>query len=102
MRFEFSELESLRLFVRQLQQDRWFSLQYFAHGDGFEHFKGKSKVSVSAPQRVYSLWSLPVLGRLARKEPELCLGNLLTRKQVPDCLTITLLLSLGFLKQSQL
>jgi hypothetical protein len=48
MRFEFPELESLRLQVRQLQQDQVPSLGYFAHSDGFAHYKGKNKISVSS------------------------------------------------------
>jgi hypothetical protein len=48
MPFEFPELESLRLLVRQLQQDHVPSLKYFAYGDGFEHYKGKCKISVSS------------------------------------------------------
>src|SRR5271165_1430889 len=46
--FEFPKLESLRLFVRQVQQDQTSSLKYFAYENGFQHYKGKAKISVSS------------------------------------------------------
>lgn len=48
MRFEFAELEALRVRVREIQQDHVTSLKYFAFGDGFAHYKGKEKISVSS------------------------------------------------------
>ena len=80
MRFEFSELESLRLFVRQLQQDQWFSLQYFAHGDGFEHFKGKNKVSVSSTATC--VLSLVATGswKIGQERTRALLGELVNKK----------------------
>jgi ATPase family associated with various cellular activities (AAA) len=48
MRLDFPQLETLRLLARQIQQDQTSSLGYFAFGNGYEHFKGKGKVSVSS------------------------------------------------------
>jgi hypothetical protein len=46
----FRELEHLRLSLRQLLRDQVTSLEYFAHGVGFQHYKGKKppKISVSS------------------------------------------------------
>jgi hypothetical protein len=48
MRLKFSRLESLRLLVRQIQQDQESSIAYFAYDNGYQHYKGKNKVSVSS------------------------------------------------------
>lgn len=48
MAFDFTTLESLRLLSRQIQQDQATSLKYFAYDGGYEHFKGKDKISVSS------------------------------------------------------
>jgi hypothetical protein len=46
---DFQELESLRLFSRQIQQDQVASLCYFAYDVGYKHYKGKQdKISVSS------------------------------------------------------
>jgi hypothetical protein len=48
MALDFPTLESLRLLSRQIQQDQATSLRYFAYDGGYEHFKGKNKISVSS------------------------------------------------------
>jgi hypothetical protein len=45
---DFQKLECLRLFCRQIQQDQIASLKYFAHDVGYQHVKGKNKISVSS------------------------------------------------------
>lgn len=45
---DFRKLECLRLFCRQILQDQVPSLDYFAHGTGWEHVKGKGHISVSS------------------------------------------------------
>lgn len=48
MVLDFTKLESLRLLSRQIQQDQVASLKYFAYDGGYQHYKGKDKVSVSS------------------------------------------------------
>ena len=48
MALDFPKLESLRLAVRQVQQDQLLSLMYFSYDKGFQHYKGKDKISVSS------------------------------------------------------
>jgi hypothetical protein len=48
MAFYFSRLESLRLLSRQIQQEQPASLKYFAYEGGYQHYKGKNKISVSS------------------------------------------------------
>jgi hypothetical protein len=48
MALDFTKLESLRLLSRQIQQDQVASLKYFAYDGGYQHFKGKDKISVSS------------------------------------------------------
>src|SRR5437870_687637 len=45
---DFRELERLRLFCRQIQQDQHASLKYFEWDGGYQHYKGKDKISVSS------------------------------------------------------
>src|SRR5260370_4499064 len=45
---DFQQLESLRLFARQIQLDQIDSLKYFAHGPGYQHVRGRNKISVSS------------------------------------------------------
>lgn len=44
----FQKLESLRLFARQILEDQALSIKYFAFDQGYQHFKGKNKISVSS------------------------------------------------------
>ena len=46
--FGFPRLESLRLFCRQILQDQVASIQYYAHDVGYQHYRGKDKISVSS------------------------------------------------------
>jgi transcription termination factor NusB len=46
--FDFSKLKSLRLRCSQIQQDQMASLRYFEWEEGFQHYKGKNKISVSS------------------------------------------------------
>src|SRR5258708_34709266 len=46
--FDFRQLECLRLFCRQIQQDQVASLEYFEYGVGYQHYRGKNKISVSS------------------------------------------------------
>jgi hypothetical protein len=46
--FGFSQLESLRLLARQIQLDQIASLQYFAYGPGYQHVRGRNKISISS------------------------------------------------------
>src|SRR5437870_6844289 len=46
--FGFSNLEALRLFCRQIQQDQSDSLKYFEYDVGYQHFRGKNKISISS------------------------------------------------------
>jgi len=48
MAIDFARLESLRLLLRQIQQERDASLRYFAYDNGYQHYKGKDKISVSS------------------------------------------------------
>src|SRR5277367_3015223 len=48
MRLDFSNLESLRLLCRQIQQDQVASLNYFAYDVGFGHVPSSKKISVSS------------------------------------------------------
>ena len=48
MRLDFSNLESLRLLCRQIQQDQIASLNYFAYDVGFSHVPSSKKISVSS------------------------------------------------------
>src|ERR1700730_17274217 len=45
---DFRKLECLRLFCRQIQQDQVASLKYFEWEVGYQHYKGKNKISVSS------------------------------------------------------
>jgi hypothetical protein len=46
--FDFRRLESLRLFCRQIQLAQAASLRYFEYGLGYQHYRGKNKISVSS------------------------------------------------------
>src|SRR5438093_11575382 len=46
--FDFPKLESLRLFSRQILQDQVASLKYYAYDVGYQHYKGKDKISVAS------------------------------------------------------
>ncbi|MBZ5532234.1 MAG: ATP-binding protein [Acidobacteriia bacterium] len=48
MRVAFQKLESLRLHTKEIQEDQVASLEYFAHDVGYQHYKGKNKISVSS------------------------------------------------------
>jgi len=45
---DFRKLECLRLFCRQIQQDQVASLKYFEWEVGYQHYRGKNKISVSS------------------------------------------------------
>lgn len=46
---DFQELESLRLFSRQVLQDQVSSLKYFGYDVGYKHYKSKEdKISISS------------------------------------------------------
>jgi len=45
---DFRKLECLRLFCRQIQQDQVASLKYFEYEVGYQHYRGKDKISVSS------------------------------------------------------
>jgi hypothetical protein len=46
--FDFSKLESLRLLCKQVQRDQVTSLKYFEYDGGYQHFRGKNKISASS------------------------------------------------------
>jgi hypothetical protein len=46
--FDFEKLALLRLLCRQVQQDQVTSLKYFDFDGGYQHYKGKNKISVSS------------------------------------------------------
>ena len=48
MGLEFSKLAYLRLRSKQILEDQEVSLEYFAHDGGYQHYKGKDKISVSS------------------------------------------------------
>jgi hypothetical protein len=48
MGLDFSKLAYLRLRSKQIQEDQIPSLEYFAHDGGYQHYKGKNKISVSS------------------------------------------------------
>ena len=48
MGLDFSKLAYLRLRSKQILEDQETSLEYFAHDDGYQHYKGKNKISVSS------------------------------------------------------
>jgi hypothetical protein len=48
MLLDFQKLESLRLLSRQILQDQVSSLNYFAFDGGYQHYKGKDKISISS------------------------------------------------------
>jgi hypothetical protein len=45
---DFQKLECLRLFCRQILQDQVASLKYFEYQVGYQHYRGKDKMSVSS------------------------------------------------------
>jgi hypothetical protein len=47
-RFDFNQLERLRLFAREIQLDQIASLGYFAYSVGYQHVQGRNKISVSS------------------------------------------------------
>jgi ATPase family protein associated with various cellular activities (AAA) len=46
--FGFEQLASLRLLCRQIQQEQSPSLRYFEFEEGYQHYLGKNKISVSS------------------------------------------------------
>jgi hypothetical protein len=48
MGLDFSRLTYLRLRSKQILEDQEASLEYFAHDGGYQHYKGKNKISVSS------------------------------------------------------
>jgi hypothetical protein len=59
---DFGQLECLRLFSRQLQQDQTASLQYFAYDVGFQHYKGKKPLKISVSSSATCVLSLVATG----------------------------------------
>ena len=57
MGLDFSKLAYLRLRVQQIKEDQVPSLDYFAHDGGYQHYKGKDKVSVSSDSYLYPVAS---------------------------------------------
>jgi len=45
---DFPQLERLRLFAKQILQDQATSIQDFGYDGGFQHYKGKNKISISS------------------------------------------------------
>src|ERR1700722_12042236 len=45
---DFQKLESLRIFSKEILQDQVASLKYFGYDVGFQHYKGKNKISISS------------------------------------------------------
>jgi hypothetical protein len=58
MGIEFSKLAYLRLRCRQIIEDQIDSLNYFALGVGYQHYKGKTQVSISASSSATCVLSL--------------------------------------------
>jgi len=48
MGLDFSKLAYLRLRCKQILEDQAASIKYFAHNEGFEHYKGVNHISVSS------------------------------------------------------
>jgi hypothetical protein len=48
MGLDFSKLAYLRLRSKQIKEDQLSSLDYFAHDGGYQHYKGKNRISVSS------------------------------------------------------
>lgn len=48
MGLDFSKLAYLRLRCKQILEDQAASIDYFGHDEGFQHYKGKNKISVSS------------------------------------------------------
>ncbi|SRR6266478_268544 len=48
MGLDFSKLAYLRLRSKQILEDQEASLEYFAYDGGYQHYKGKNKISVSS------------------------------------------------------
>src|SRR5882724_8685338 len=47
-RFGFRHLASLRLLCKQILQEQPTSLKYFEFEEGYQHYRGKNKISVSS------------------------------------------------------
>lgn len=58
MGIEFSKLAYLRLRCKQILEDQENSLGYFALGVGYQHYKGKTQVSISASSSATCVLSL--------------------------------------------
>jgi hypothetical protein len=48
MGLEFSKLANLRLRSMQILEDQEASIEYFAYDGGYQHYKGKNKISISS------------------------------------------------------
>lgn len=48
MGLDFSKLAYLRLRLRQIKEDQIRSLDYFRHDGGFEHYRGRNKISIAS------------------------------------------------------
>jgi ATPase family associated with various cellular activities (AAA) len=59
----FQELECLRLFIRQVQLDHVPSLDYFAYDGGYQHYKGKLPLKLSASSSATCILSLVATGK---------------------------------------
>ena len=68
--FGFTNLEALRLFCRQIQQDQTDSLKYFEFDVGYLHFRGKKKDSISISSSATCVLSLVATDRWTKNKAE--------------------------------
>jgi cobalamin biosynthesis Mg chelatase CobN len=80
MSLDFSKLAYLRLRSKQIQEDQVASLDYFAYDGGYQHYKGKNKISVSSTATC--VLSLAATGswKSTRAQTKALLENLISKK----------------------
>ena len=59
---DFHQLESIRIFSKEILLDQWTSLEYFAYPPGYQHFKGK-KPDISVSSTATCVISLVATGK---------------------------------------
>lgn len=82
MGLEFSKLAYLRLRCKQILEDQADSLAYFALGVGYQHYKGKTQVSISASSSATCVSSLVATNswKIGKSQTKALLSALIQKK----------------------
>src|SRR2546428_1205056 len=80
MGLDFSKLAYLRLRCKQILEDQVASIDYFAHDEGYQHYKGKDKISVSSSATCALSLTATGSWRAHKARTKALLSNLISKK----------------------